>query len=1457
MQTILKDFSLILKQEGTSRKERYLPALHETSKLLDDRKLEDFIYYMHEYSKNLLFINTENDFIDFEETWEDFFKNEPGLVVALIARANSKKVKDKTREDYDRLSRVFKNDPTVGTFATLARFVFSRFAQINQWYVKVFPESIVKKDLNLYILSHLQKEMESLREILVYCFDHQDDDIDSSGRKLIHGKADKSRVDLEGMDPIWKLEEKEKTSLREKIFSGDNLKSKLQSADIKLYKAFEAVFHVTELIAEKSGKYFEDVLHKQDHNPHVALIVTFIKLFSYQQAELNKIPEKLLKFYYKDVLRIAEKPAVPDQAFIVFELTKGFDTYLMKKGTKLSAGNDKSGNELIYESDKDVVLNKAKISAIRTAFIDRQKTGEVLNYYTDTIVATPGQVIATSLVETRQPGLFGEINTQAITETGFAIASSQLYLAKGERNIIITLNAPKLAEPPAAGTEDEQAYDLDKGLLKLLLTGEKGWISSDDEASKVTITSIKKIKKNDVTTIEINFVISIKQEQAIVAFDKKLHEGDFNTNFPVVQFILKFPSEKEVVTDLAKRTGDLDTLQKFQVAGAGIKVLVGSISMQSKISFDGVKDLLLENDEGLLDNKKPFYPFTAMPKVGGSFYLGCEDLFYKDIQDLSVNIDWLLPDNFKDHYKKYNAPYDTNKFMVTLSRLTDNRWKKYADVPLIIPRSTDPRLRIIKMDLDRKIDLPDDEIATFDSVKKNGTLKLKLRYPDFGHSVYPQLITATVMDKASTKTDSIDYYDLVKKRLHDDVFTIELPPDLDKKDGSVKVMYTILDLKDDDQARVMLVNVLSDIISKKNGIDVIAKKPGLPVDAADEKDSTQIVHDQNFLEKVLRFFRKLKLIGDVHHDPNKQGVGTVVDDIDKHIYKVADFILPSKKEMINLITNEVNKIITQTVAIAVESVIDLREKNKNVDPAEVAKIFRDEFDKTDKVINDMIAKKIAVFLSTNEIPPPPYSPLINSISLNYSSSKPMSRVNDDKFFHLTVTGGIIETSIWKKDNMKELPAVRKQVIADTSDEYQPAGPLYKTNHILPQPLEGKTQKSAMAIIEGMLFIGITDMQPNQNLSLLFQLAEGTKNNDLQPPEIYWFYLRHNEWINIDKDDIISDSTHDLQTTGIIEFAIPEDADNLNTLFDVPAQYWLCAGVAANANAFPSLTDVKAQAAGVTFVDYRNNPQHMALPLEAQKIKIVIDDIPQIKKISQPASSFNGKVGEKENEYYLRVSERLRHKGRAISNWDYENLVLEQFPSLYKVKCLNNYYNSHFAVGHVTIVPIADLRNKNYAGSNILVPKINYVDLKNIESFLSARASRFVKIHAVNPKLEHIQVKCKVKFYTGISKGFYLKQLNDDLVNFLTPWATNPDVDSFSGKVYASSIINFIDQREYVDYVQDLEMLQYVENDKGEREYLGAAYELEPIVETELTTLHSILVSAPRHDIELVEEPKKN
>jgi len=1458
VETNLTNLSRIFKQEGTSRLERYSTDLDPENVLVDHRRLEDFIVYAQRYSKNLLFVNTEQEHGGIEpESWDFFFKDDVVLLIANIATKNVGAYKD----SYDHLLLRFRNNPSLANFAELVAYVLSRFQKINSWYYSSAQGSSLHNDLTLYIRSYLRKELEALREMLFYVnelanvnysseefyidlFDNGhypglSEDITNykkQQRSSAGGLRNQVLASIESiltLNDSWELNDKPNSKIRESLFTGTNQEEKLQNAALKLNGMFDAVFHAIQTISETCHRYFEETIdRKSDHAPHVAFLITFIKLFGYVSEALNKLPRKHLDYYYQEILRIKKKEAIPDQVFVVFDLAKGFETGELKKGTLLAAGKDKSGADVLFTLDKDIVINKANVTDLNTIFIEKDLNdpAQTINYYQRRLTAARLDDAAAAGTQASSK-LFGDRSTGTIGEIGFAIASTQFYLAKGERNVVVNF-----------GLQDDVSIEsFDPTLIKLLLTGEKGWISSEDTKSRMMIQSLKKIAEK---TIELHFSISIAQEQNIVAFDPGIHEGNFITGMPVLQCILKYPLRKADFTDQdfdnwRDKILQLNILQRLKIQRTSIVVQVGSVD--ASISFDGVTELVIENQESFLNSKKPFFPFTALPAVGASFYIGCKDMYYKPIDKLSVNIEWMLPDNFRYHYQSYLPPYDSNKFTASLSILQDQFWKKIKDVSIIDTDSKDPAYRSLKIDIAEVAAKPDHRsptaVSAFDNDKKNGTLQLKLNYPDFGHAIYPQLITSVVMEKASSKSSTVNFEKLVKKELKDSRITIKLPVDIENRNGSLKVIvYDVLDhVVNDVQARTMLINGLGREIKKVNGSNILARKnkSASPEDDEGIEDvNTILVNDENLISRILRRLKKVRFVApEKHHDHDKETASDIVDDVKDRINQEVDFILPSDREMITVIGNETNSAINKTVANIADELLELRKsKNAVPYPEEIAEVITKAFRNANEVINDMIAKKIAIILSANEVPRQPYTPLISNIAVSYSSHK-NSEEGGDQFFYVTPFG-VTEIYLLQK----QLDGKHDQIL---------------TNYIFPRSIV--TNDPAKGEMAGMLFIGIKDLLVNQNLSLLVQLAEGTKLNDKKPPEIIWWYLRNNKWIMLDDDAIISDSTFGFQTTGIIEIAVPPDANTKHALFETDMVFWICVSVQHDTDAFPELINIKTQSATATFKDHGNDPSHLALPLEAGKIKNLLNKVAFVKGVSQPVSSVGGSTSEDEQNYYTRVSERLRHKARAVNNWDYERLVLQRFPFLYKVKCINNYHAGSFAVGHITIVPIADLRNKNYPGSNILLPRTNYLDLRLIEKYLLTITPPFVKVHAVNPRLDHVLINCKVKFHTGVDKGFYLQKLNDDLVKFLSPWATGEmETISFSGKIYSSAIIHFIDKRTYVDYVAELVMKQYTLDEFGNRVFVAEDDQLESLVETQVTTNHSLLVSAPKHEIELIE-----
>lgn len=378
---------------------------------------------------------------------------------------------------------------------------------------------------------------------------------------------------------------------------------------------------------------------------------------------------------------------------------------------------------------------------------------------------------------------------------------------------------------------------------------------------------------------------------------------------------------------------------------------------------------------------------------------------------------------------------------------------------------------------------------------------------------------------------------------------------------------------------------------------------------------------------------------------------------------------------------------------------------------------------------------------------------------------------------------------------------------------------------------------------GQFMIGIQNINVNQTVSILFQVAEGSENPVLDPftkeDQIEWHVLSNNEWIHLNRNYVLEDATNNLLQSGIIRFLIPKEATSFNNWLDA-GYIWLRATLKKHPDRVAKMIALHTNAVKAQFVDQGNDLKHLETALNAGTITKMINRLARIKKVSQPYASFDEKPAEKQPDYYKRVSERLRHKQRAVTLWDYEQLVLEEFPEIHKVKNLNHTrYNDEtdkvmeFSPGDVTLVIVPDLRNKNFYDP--LQPRVSQNLLSQINAFLKPLHGMHVNFRAINPHYEKVAFEVEVVFFQGKDPVIYLRQLQNDLISFLSPWVIDPDKGiQFGGTVYKSQVITFIEALNYIDYITDFAMLHdEVLVDGG-------------IIET--TSPASILVSAPEHKV---------
>ncbi len=465
----------------------------------------------------------------------------------------------------------------------------------------------------------------------------------------------------------------------------------------------------------------------------------------------------------------------------------------------------------------------------------------------------------------------------------------------------------------------------------------------------------------------------------------------------------------------------------------------------------------------------------------------------------------------------------------------------------------------------------------------------------------------------------------------------------------------------------------------------------------------------------------------------------------------------------------------------------------------------------------------------------PYSPVIQSFSISYTASCELS-LNTDyaaifnarplSFYHIGPFGDNEVHRVLQNSK----PVLLSKLITPTGGNYS---------------------------AQGSLFLGFENLQPGDTQSVLFQLQEGSEAPLLEKPEdhLNWEYLgANNVWKEFD-DNGVGDNTKGLIESGIINFIIPKDAATEHTSFETNL-LWIRCSVSEAPDAVCKIIGIYPNAIQVDRI-LSQDVEYGSMITAAGEIKKLFVPEAKIKKIEQPFTSFEGKPKEPDDKFYMRASERLRHKNRAITIWDYERLVLQEFPEIYKVKCLNhtkisgsvdenNLVYNEIAPGFVSIITIPDLANRN--DIDPLKPYTKKSTLQNIEDYLNGLTSCQVTICTAQPDFEEVQVKCTIYLrdeYPDIK--YYREVIQQDITNFLSPWAFGSGTElNFGGRIHRSVLIDFIEELPYVDFLTDFELYQITTAGTNKVE------------EAIASTGRSILVSVPaiKHDLNVLLKTEK-
>lgn len=423
-------------------------------------------------------------------------------------------------------------------------------------------------------------------------------------------------------------------------------------------------------------------------------------------------------------------------------------------------------------------------------------------------------------------------------------------------------------------------------------------------------------------------------------------------------------------------------------------------------------------------------------------------------------------------------------------------------------------------------------------------------------------------------------------------------------------------------------------------------------------------------------------------------------------------------------------------------------------------------------LHSIFPQVYALALTSDEdtlLPNEPYTPLIEKLYVDYTAEQMV--------------------------NFFSPPGTTKNLDTIQLFHEHPFGQAENDQYVAPEYCQG-----------GALYIGLTDTVALQQVQLLFQLLEGTENpladSFATNEKITWSVLQGNNWQVLNSDYLLGDSTDNFLKTGIVTVTIPSEATTEHSLLPT-GMVWLKAHTRRSFDVVCRFKAIHAQVIQATFSNHDNELSHLLDGLAAETMSKLTERNAHIKSVAQPYGTFGGSPEEEDARYYQRISERIRHRDRAINLWDYEHLILEEFNEVYKVKCLNHTKDNNFhAPGNVAIIIIPDTVNQN--SFDIFQPRLSTAKRNEIQDYINQLNTLFVDAQIINPDYEEIKVTLNVQFNTGYDQNYYTSQLEEDIKKYLSPWAYKETADlDFGITFHKSRLIAYLEQLEYVDFLDDV------------------------------------------------------
>lgn len=1433
---------------GISQRQRLMDDLLSGSAKIDGRSTADLLDYFIKLSRHINYYDANLNLSD----WKPFFEASLPFTIVEIIKFDQNKVQDKLTF----YNALFDKRPGKASLQLLFRYIYHTVIKtVNTWSLKLKDSDLPAELLLNKLITDKLKQPFKL--FIVYL---------NAGVKW-YGLSPFSYKDVLDNE-IWNLDLADSYA----IFDQEAFKAKgstkrkrliwLRDELIQVVPSFldviQTLGHTAALSMEQSFFPLKDAL-KEKHTPHLALLFSFIKLFQYLQGDLNTYTKKHLDFFYKEVLLLKAKPAAPDKAYLVFEIQNQLNKYLLSKGLLIKDGKDSNKAEILFSLDDEIVVNKAQISEKRSLFLNNQVLGDKV--YVEGVYMAPNSEMADGVdkafkddTSASWPTLGAKYSKYRDPEhkflkpypnarMGFVLASPVLLLKEGSRQVDITLSCMLLDNYcnslfPLSADRSNPCCLNDVELFAPLKKSKKSnqtFFNARDLFIKIqsVLSQTFYYINRDMIALALKKGISAslkeKLEDALIAnaekgkdrlcycpteiklFEISLTEAEYFALIPD-------PDERKLLSDIFKPEKALSILfsgEKGWLSPAEVPFIT-----LSPLAADGHFEILITTKLLPEQDALTFYNAellkedlnTSLPvvKIELNDKIKCQQGIEASVTEgcceKRINVTNQLISLYHFFRNVKIAADDATKIVVRVCGLKNFIVQNDESIQnvngTIYPFGTRPEV------VDFDIKAPPPLNSALNLIGPNFYIGSKEVFCKKWNDIYINL------DWKDKPTDFRDYY---KGYLKDGGF---FGLDQDK----FLVNLAVLEAGQWKKEKKHLVPATVDVQIQGNAFNdrKLFDDNGKSASCVQKNPFPQTIHlNKAFFELQQQFQVDNKPFGKYDVDAFN-GFLKLNLQVQDFCHKVYSYVLARQMMALGKLPDG-----------KLEDAIYYDTSNGNLIVFNTDKIKDDLTEAGDtatRVVNDVngnpdgIIHKIGNQLAGGIINTAEADSIRETVfpkDIIHTSNKNLSGDVDSLKTTITKISSII-------DNADKFQAVIPNepwtpVLKGISIDYTATATIQDIDliHLYPYTHTYKNEKLELQPTlfptfceEGNLFLGLKDLQPGSNLNLLFQLAEATADSESERIPVQWYFLENNTWKPLRKGfELLEDETDGLTATGVIKFSVPANISKENTILP-KGLHWIKVAIASNNLSVSSTIAIYTQTVRATFQNEEINDQlRLSQPLPAGSLAKLNEADASVKKVTQPFESYGGRVSEAAGHFYVRISELLRHKDRAIQKFDYERIALEAFPQLYKVKCINHSFalNAHryqndvpVAPGYVILAVIPDLSILKAAQE--FEPTVPVGLLARVQEFLLQRTSPFVRLRIMNPRYEKVNFCLKVKLYAGKDESFYKEKLKQHLKEFLAPWAIGQyDKLSFGQCVNQSDIVGFLESLDYLDYLIELRM----------------------------------------------------